>query len=344
MSPLDELRLAWRNVAGNRFRSGAVLGCAAALAGLALATALLLSGAQRSLQLARARLGADIIAVPAGAQPGVEGALLMGVPTQAWMPRANLARIAAIPGVAAVSPQMYLASLSRASCCAVSEMLLVAYDPESDFAVAPWLARSLGRGLVLGEAVGGSSVFVPEGEEAIRLYGYDVRLRGNLEPTGTNLDRSLFFTFETAAEMARLSHGQAERPLEIPPDSISAALVKVAPGSDARLVALTILQEVPGVTPLEGADMLRSFRGQIAGLLRTLLALLGLTLGASLLLLALVFSLAAHERRREIALLRALGASAGAVCRMLLAEAGLRQGAPRWGAHWPRCASLCSGA
>jgi len=120
---------------------------------------------------------------------------------------------------------------------------------------------------------------VPEGEEAIRLYSSSVSLRGNLERTGTALDHTLFFTFETAAEIARRSHIQAEQPLVIPEDSISAVLVRVQPGVDSRRVALRILRDVPDARPIEGAGMFRTFRGQIARLLRALLAILGVTAG-----------------------------------------------------------------
>ncbi|HOG45344.1 MAG TPA: DUF4418 family protein [Anaerolineae bacterium] len=120
---------------------------AAALTGLAVAVMLLVQGAEGSLQLARERLGADIIVVPEGTLARVESALVVGVPTRVWMPRDDLARIAAIPGVAAVSPQPYLSSLFGASCCSVSEMFLVAYDPDSDFSLRPWLQRNLSAGL-----------------------------------------------------------------------------------------------------------------------------------------------------------------------------------------------------
>jgi hypothetical protein len=62
-------------------------------------------------------------------------------------------------------------------------------------------------------------VFAPPGEPRIKLYGYSVILRTNLEITGTGLDQSMFLTFETAREMARVSRTRAEKPLEIPPDT-----------------------------------------------------------------------------------------------------------------------------
>jgi len=66
---------------------------------------------------------------------------------------------------------------------------------ETDFTITPWLEKTLGHDIGLGEAVGGTHVFVPEGEQNIRLYGYFVTLKANMEPTGTGLDQSMFLTF-----------------------------------------------------------------------------------------------------------------------------------------------------
>ncbi|MCL4559542.1 MAG: hypothetical protein M1281_02870, partial [Chloroflexi bacterium] len=97
-------RLAICNIRGNAFRSWVVALCALILCSLALATSLILLGAQRSLRLAIDRLGADIIVVPEGAAAQVETALLMGSPTKVWMPSSILAEVAAVPGVQSVSP------------------------------------------------------------------------------------------------------------------------------------------------------------------------------------------------------------------------------------------------
>jgi putative ABC transport system permease protein len=316
-------RLAWRNISGSSFRSGVVFLCALVVTGLALSTVLILRGARDSLRLAMDRLGADIIVVPQGSESKVESALLMGVPTSASMRRDTAADIAAIPGVAAVSPQLYLSSLSNASCCSVPDMLMVAYDPLTDFTLRPWLQKNLPGGLKLGEAIGGTNVFVPKGEQNIKLYGYFVTLKGNLEPTGTNLDRTMFFTFDTARDMARISRALAEKPLAYTPDIISSVLVKVAPGENAHDVAVEIFKDVPGVTPIESPNLFLAFRKQITGLLGAMLAVLAITIALSLVLVGLVFSMAANERRREMGVLRALGGTRNFVFQILLAEAAL---------------------
>ena len=163
----------------------------------------------------------------------------------------------------------------------------------------------------------------PAGQDRILVYGYEVDLRGNLEPTGTGLDRSMFFTFETAHEIARLSLTHAVAPLEIPANSISAALVRVGSDADPHAIAQEIARRLPGVTPMESTNLFQSQRTQILGLLRSVVALTGIIWVLAVALVAIVFSIAVNERRRQIGVMRALGATRLAVLRSILAEAAL---------------------
>jgi putative ABC transport system permease protein len=320
---MNLFQLALKNISGNTFRSFVVALCALLLAAFALFTTLLLRGAENSLRLAIDRLGADIVVVPEGTEARVEGALLMGTPTKVWMPQENVAKIAALPGVEVVSPQLYLATLTGASCCSASNMFMIAYDPQTDFTITPWLMQKMGKGLRLGEVVGGSYIFPSEGYQNIKVYGYLVTLKANLEPTGTGLDQTLFMTFSTARDVASKSTTQALQPLEIPANSISSAMVKVKPGADLHAVSAQIMQSVPGVTPIESANMFQSYRKQMTGLLKTILVVMGIAWGLSIVLIGLVFSMAANERRKELGVLRALGATRRFIFQSLLAEASL---------------------
>jgi putative ABC transport system permease protein len=317
------LRFAWKNISGNSLRSWVVALCALVVAAFALFATLLLRGAATSLELAADRLGADIVVVPEGAQTELEGALLMGVPAHFWMPQDTVEKLAAIPGVEAVSPQIYLATLVGASCCSVSEMFMVAYDPQTDFTVRPWLEKQLPGGLGLGEVIGGDYIFATEGEDGILVYGDLVKLRGNLEPTGSGLDQTLFFTLDTAHDMARISETEAEQPLEIPADQVSAVMVKTKLGANVEEIAVEIYRTVPGVFPIQSADLFQSSRTQLNSLLRTVTIVLALLWPLAIVLIGMVYLMAANERHRELGVLRALGATRQFIRRSLLAEASL---------------------
>jgi putative ABC transport system permease protein len=154
-----------------------------------------------------------------------------------------------------------------------------------------------------------------------QVYGYPTT-QDQPEPTGT-LDQSVFLTFDTAYDIASKSVTKAVKPLEIPADSISAALIKVTPGTDPHDVAVKIAQKIPGVTSIESSDLFQTYRKQMVGLLRTVMIVLSVTLGLSIVLIGLVFSMAANERRKELGVLRALGATRLYVFQSLLAEASL---------------------
>jgi putative ABC transport system permease protein len=320
---MDLIALALKNIRGSGFRSVAIFLAVMGVAGFLLGTTMIIEGARYSLDAGLERLGADILVVPAGAEVKIESALLMGKPVDAWMPRTNLDEVARIPGVASISPQIYLKSMFNSPCCAVSEMFMVIIDPDTDFTIAPWLEKHLGRELELGEVIGGTYVFVPEGSDYITLYGYDTTLAGNLEPTGTGIDQTLFMTLETALDMARSSVSTAMMPLNINLDVISVIMVKVEAAVNPHQVAIDIINNTQGMVPIESPDLFGSFRSQMNGLLWGFFAITLIVWAVTMILISIIFSMAANERRREMAVLRAVGANRGFIFRSVLTEAGL---------------------
>jgi len=316
-------RIAIRNIWGDKVKSMAIFCCVFGVAGFFVSMDLINGSAQNSLNVGLERLGADILVLPEGAQSKVESALLMGKPTQVWMSDQYVTRVAQVNGVVKASPQLYLQSLFGAACCAVWEMFIVVYDPATDFTITPWLEENLGRGLAKGEVIGGTYVFLAEGEKYITLYGYDLDLKGTLEPTGMGLDQTLFMTLETARDMAKASTTTAVRPLEIPADRISSILVKVSDGANPHAVVDQIENGIPGLVAVESPNLFGAFRKQMLGLLSGFLIISILAWVLSSVVTGLVFSMATHERRREVAVLRALGFTRFYVFRTVWLEAVL---------------------
>lgn len=123
--------------------------------------------------------------------------------------------------------------------------------------------------------------------------------------------------------MARSSLATALAPLDIPANSISAIMVKTAPGADPHAVALRILKDTQGMYPIESPRLFGEFRSQMSALLWGFFALTIVIWGLAALMMGVNFSMAANERRREMAVLRAVGATPGFVFRLMLTEAGL---------------------
>jgi putative ABC transport system permease protein len=315
---MNLIRLALKSVAGSPFRSALVFLCVALVSGSAVLATLIVQGAEENLRLSMASLerpGADIVVIPQGG-----GGSGMGGGAR---PAVSPAAIATVPGVAAASPQLRLTTWYDSPFCAGQEMFLVAFNPATDFTVLTWLPDKPGSDLQVGEAVAGSRVSAPPGGQSLTLSGYEVKLVGHLAPTGTNLDQSLFVTFETARYMIRLSKYQVAYGLDDVLNiatSAPAILVQVESGNDPRQVATKILQDVPGVVAFDNTLFFQKERDQMAGLRRSIPGLLGITWILSVVFIGLVFSIAVNERRREIGVLRALGATRSCVLRSLLAE------------------------
>ena len=310
-----------RNILGSLFRSGAIFICTMLVAGLGLSATLVVQGARTGLRRNLSRMGADIIVIPWGTMSqDLDGAHLVGMITERWMPRAYMDRIIGIQGVEVVSPQLYLSTITESPFSSMPELYLVAYDPVTDFVLEPWLEHEPVGNLRLGEAVGGVAISDPDGDQSIHVHGYPLRLVRTLPETGSDADQSLFVSFATAQAILEQVQSQPKPAFEIAPESISTAMVKVRLGHDPHQVAVRMLEQVPGVVPIESTGFFQSQRAQIVGLLRTLLVLAGFTWCLATLFMGLVFSLAANERRRELAMLRALGATKTVIVRTLLLE------------------------
>jgi putative ABC transport system permease protein len=309
-----------KNVVGNGFRSLAILICAAVVASLVLTATFVVRGAEDSLHRSLERLGADMLVLPWGTMTEkIGGIRLMSAAINGWMPRGVLEDVAAVEGVAKVSPQLYLATLEDSPYASVGDVFVVAYEPETDFALKPWLEDRASAGLAVGEAMAGARIVFPRGEK-IALYGHDLEIVEQLEPTATSIDSTLFVSFETAERMIAWSRGQAKGELTARPGTISAIMVNAELESDPHEVAVRILEQVHGVVPLETPDLFQSERRQMVGVLGTLLTMLGLIWALTLVFMGLVFSVAANERRWDIGVLRALGFPRQLVLKVLLLE------------------------
>ena len=100
-------------------------------------------------------------------------------------------------------------------------------------------------------------------------------------------------------------------------------MVRVDPGADRNEVAKAITAAVPEVQAVPAAEMFGSYGAQISGVLRTMVVIVVLTVVLSLALMAVIFWMSVHERRRQIGVLRALGATQRFVLLAYMTEAAL---------------------
>jgi putative ABC transport system permease protein len=310
-------RLVARNLRNRPYRNVATVFTFAFIAATLFSSQYLMDGAQASLDAGTSRMGADILVVPEEYASAGQTVILTGQPSSFFFDADNLEKISRIAGVAKASPQIYIATL-HASCCA-APVQMIAIDPENDFTISPWLREN--RGLKLGkdDIIIGNSIIQNVGND-LMFFGHTFHVIGILKKTGMGVDNSVFTRFEDAYVMAAESESKAVRKVSIPPGKISAVLVKVDPGTSPAAVAREIEETVPETKSITPNGLLAAVNGQLAAVRRLLTGATLATTVVSLPLLGFLSAMVAHERRKEVAILRALGAKKAFVTELMLAE------------------------
>jgi putative ABC transport system permease protein len=283
---------------------------------------LFLKSINNALMIGTYRLGADILVVPESAKDKAQSALLSGEPTQFLMDRAILDRVRAIDGVKSATPQLFIKPTSF-TCCFNVDVFLVAFDPETDFTVKPWLEKNLNRKLGLNEVITGRTVPVITGDK-IPFFGTTFTIAGTMEPTGMDFfDRAVFMSLDAAYLMAENSKAKALQPIEIGRDQISTVLVQVQDDFTPDRAAIRIEHDISGVKALVSDTIISTVRKQLSGLIKAILIISVILWVIVLLIMAFAFYMIVNERRREIGILRAMGANRGHIATIILNEAAL---------------------
>jgi len=307
-----------RNLTNRPYRNVATVFSFAIIAATLFSAQYLMSGAQQSLDAGMTRMGADIMVVPAEYSKAGETVLLTGQPTTFFFKDSGFERIKEIPGVAKASPELYIATLYGQACCS-APVEIIGIDPEHDFTVSTWLQENPGIRMGKDDIIVGSDISGDIGSDLL-FYGHTFHIAGRLEKTGMGIDCAVFTRLEDAYTMADESGTKAVRKLTIPKGMVSAVLVKVDPGRSPAAVASDIRAQVPGTKTITPNGLMSSVTGQLAAVTRLLY---GSTLAVTVVsvpLLGFISAMVAHERRREVSLFRALGATKAYVMRLMLAE------------------------
>ncbi len=286
------------------------------------AATLFLSSINNALRLGTYRLGADILVVPASAETKAKAALLAGEPTEFLTDRSVLDQVLRVEGVKSATPQLFIKPTSF-TCCYNVDVFLVAFDPETDFTVKPWLEKHLSRPLGPFEIITGREVPVVAGD-AIPFFGTTFQVAGTMEPTGMDFfDRTAFMSLESAYKMAEDSRTKSFRKIDVGRDKISTVLVQVRDDFDPVRVAIRIEHDVPDVKALVSDTVISTVRKQLSGLIHAVVAISATVWSIVLLIMAFAFYMIVNERRREIGLLRAMGANRRQIAAIVLTEASL---------------------
>jgi putative ABC transport system permease protein len=322
MQALSTPFLAINNIRRRPFRNLCLAAVVALLAFLLIGGSLLTVSLFNGTSSTSARLGADAMLVPSGYEQKVEGALLRGEPSAFYFDGALVSRLLAVDGIERASPQLFIASFDSPHCSA--EVQMIGYEPSTDFVISPWLSRQLPGGPSDGEVVIGSSINGKPGDKLL-FFSATYQVSGKLERTGMGFDTSVFVNMKTAR--AALEDYAALGGENVPdgPDAVSSVIVELQPGVDsngfARSIRYSFRKEGVGVVLTQAmlSNVSQSLHALIGIILALIISIWLLALGV----LAVLFTVTTHERKREFGVYRALGATRRRLTGLILSESAV---------------------
>lgn len=322
--------VAVKNLRQNVLRSAALFLAMFVLSGILLCISLLHASSARSVELSRRRLGADIMVVPAAHAAKARDVFLVGNAGSFTMKEGSrfLNNVLAMDGVRAASPQLFIVS-APLPCCSVADTMIIGFDPESDFVISPWIKErtEIQGHQTFDNAVVGADILAGVGGR-LKLFGREFFISAKLERTGMPyLDSGIFIPLQGARKMIEESSHRAQKTLSIGPDEISSLLIKVREDGNAEKIAMRLEYDYPDRIALITADMVRKTAGALNLPLKGMAWMFALQWAATLFLIGVIHTFSLDQRRAELGIMKALGATDGDVRAVLALEIVILSGA-----------------
>lgn len=320
--PLTIGRLSLYSLRGKIFRTCSLTFVVFILAFTLFSGAILSASLQNGLSSLKERLGADIAVVPLGYESQYEGIILSSEPIRFYFDKSIEQQISKIEGVAQVTAQFYLSTLS-ADCCSV-QVQIIGIDPETDFVTKPWISKSYSDELKDEQMIIGSDIWADKNGKLI-FFNQEFSVVAKLEKTSTGMDNSVFVNMTTIRKLAKsateigIITNAAEQNAEID-NVISSVLVKTERGYELNEVSDNIRRTLHEVSLVKSKNILSSVSKNL-GIMQSFINTFSVALwGLSALILTIMFSVTVNGRKKEFSILRILGASRKRLIQAVLTE------------------------
>src|SRR5215471_49224 len=175
-------RLALQNLGRRKPRTFLLLAAVAVCSGAIFTGAVLMRSIETSMAVGFTRLGADMLVIPAGTLTNITAALLTAEPTDLTLDAGELPRLERLKGVRRAAPQLIFRTDASGYGRGGELIDLIAFDPDRDFTVQPWLEQHLDRPLRPGDVIMGGRREEPLGSEVL-LFGRPLTVYGKLGKT-----------------------------------------------------------------------------------------------------------------------------------------------------------------
>lgn len=314
--------IALKNVKGRPARSIILVIISALLSFAVFGGTMVISSLDSGLGALENRLGADIMVVPyeATTQKKFDDIVLQNATGYFYMDNSIADEVLACSGVGQSSEQFFLASASS-SCCSVA-VQIIGFDPSTDFTITPWIKKSYTNDLKELDVVVGNDLNAFVGD-TISFYGVDCNVAAKLDKTGTGFDTAVFTTKDT---IKRLIKSSVDRGMNIfgkvdPEKTVSCLMINASAGYTPEEVVNDINLHVKNVKAIQSKELISGVSdslGGVSGMIRVLMIAVWV-LGVVILLLA--FAMSVNERKKEFAVLRAVGAARARLAHIVLGEA-----------------------
>ena len=308
-----------RNIRKRPYRSfclmlAAVIGSYALFVGLALKASL-----NNGIGRMQERMGADLMIVPESSEIKARNILLTGEPEFFYMDASVAKAVAEVEGVECATSQFYFTSLSS-DCCS-TRVQLIAFDPDTDFVINPWIDERVTSDVAGGSVIIGSEV-TPLSNGKVKFYGSEYTVAGKLGETATGLDHSVFMTRDTMHEILNDAKDKGYQFLNPEDDSswVSTVLIRVNGDADITEVEKEIYKNAEGIKFIETDKLISDVTVKLGSVENIINVTLTVLLVFSFLTMILFFSVIFHERKKEFAVLRILGTSSRRICLFSLTE------------------------
>ncbi len=267
------------------------------------------------------RTGADILLVPEDYVSSVKDALFLGQPSTIYFDKSLEKKASQVEGVEKVSSQLFLATIYNSPCCDEA-IQMIAYNPDTDFLVQPWISKQLNGNLPDGEIVVGSKLSYKKGDSAT-FFGRDFKVAGKLKETGMGYDNSVFLNFNTAQVLLEepivknyLAVGNRE-------NVISLITIKINEDAEADKVAagLKKIYKEEGVSVQTSGKLVEGIAVTLSRFTSYFIIFGILLVSFTVLALISIFSLSINERKREYGIIQSLGGSKGKILQLIIGEA-----------------------
>ncbi len=289
-----------------------------------LILSLLFAGANRGIELNKERSGAEIMCVSTEAVSEIENEAILftGAALNSYIDASLADSMKDIDGVESVTIQFFGQTLAEGCCSSPNDTRIIGVDLESDFVIKPFLEdrgiSSLGDDGIL---VGSKVLGFESGSGSV--LGHPVVVKGVLSETGSYLDNSIMMSLKRVREIvsAESSNDHLWETYGDPENLASTILIK-SNFDRNDVLASRLKRYVKGdYSTIVQSDVVEKSQETLKSLYAVML-FAGVALAiASILQLVSRYSNSIWERRAELSLFRALGATIGDVKSLIRSEA-----------------------